>query len=168
MRALLAVVLVVAVSAAAAAEGVVVRLRPSVRVETPEVTVGDLASVSGPERAVRAVQGVVVVDGVKPGAVVRVGADQVRRALQEAGFDPRVVTVTGAREALVRRGEGSAAVRKGSSVRVVAAVGAVRVSATGVVLEPGDAGDVVRVRVLATRKEVLAKVVQPGLVAVVF
>ncbi len=168
MRALLAVVLVVALAAAAAAEGVVVRLRSSVRVETPQVTVGDLASVSGPERAVRAVQSVVVVDGVKPGAVVRVGADQVRRALQEAGFDPRVVTVAGAREAVVRRGEGSAAVRKGSSVRVVAAVGAVRVSATGVVLEPGDAGDVVRVRVLATRKEVLAKVVQPGLVAVVF
>lgn len=168
MRTLLALVLVAILSVAASAEGVVVRLRPSVRVGAPEVTVGDVASVLGPERAVRAMQAVVVLEGVKPGAVERLPADRVREALREAGFDLQAVTVTGAREVVVRRDDRGAAVRKGSSVRVVAAVGAVRVSASGVALQPGDAGDVVRVRVLATRKEVLARVVQPGLVAVVF
>lgn len=168
MRTLLALVLVAVLGVAAAAEGVVVRLRPSVRVDSAEVTVGEVASVLGPQRAVRAVQAVVVLEGVKPGAVVRIAADRVREALREAGFDLQAITVTGVREVVVRRDERSAAVRRGSSVRVVAAVGAVRVSANGVALQPGDAGDVVRVRVLATRKEVLARVVGPGLVAVLF
>ncbi len=161
--------LAVAVLAATASAGdVVVRLRPAARVEAAEVTLGQVASVSGPDRAVRALQAVVVAEGLKPGGVVRITAEGVRAALREAGFDPKAVTVTGAREVVVRRDEGSAVVRRGASVRVVAAVGAVRVSAGGVALEAGDTGDVVRVRVLATRKEVLARVVQPGLAAVVF
>jgi flagella basal body P-ring formation protein FlgA len=164
----LVVVLVAALAAAVAAGEVVVRLRSAARVESAEVTLGEVAAISGPDRAVRALQAVVVAEGLKPGATVRLTDQQVRAALREAGFDPRAVTVAGAREVVVRRGDRSAAVRRGSSVRVVAAVGAVRVSASGVALEPGDAGDVVRVRVLATRKEVLARVVQPGLVAVVF
>lgn len=168
MRLVLSLVLVAALAAGAAGSQVVVRLRSAARVESPEVTVADVASVSGPDRAVRAVQAVVVADGLKPGAELRLTAEQVRASLREAGFDPKAVTVAGAREVVVRRGDRTAAVRRGSSVRVVAAVGAVRVSASGVALEPGDPGDVVRVRVLATRKEVLARVVQPGLVAVVF
>ncbi len=169
MRGVLVLVTVVALAASGlAAETAVVRLRSAAQVDAQEVVLGDIAEVSGPERAVRALRAVVVADGVKPGAAVRVSAEQVRAALREAGFDPNWVAVTGAREVLVRRRDATAAVRKGASVRVVAAVGAVRVTATGVALEPGDPGDVVRVRVLATRREVAARVVQPGLVAVVF
>ncbi|MCL6499663.1 MAG: flagella basal body P-ring formation protein FlgA [Firmicutes bacterium] len=168
MRALTALLVVAVLAAAASAGGVVIRLRSAARVEVAEVTLGQVASVSGPDRAVRALQAVVLAEGLRPGGVVRITSEDVRAALREAGFDPRAVAVTGAREVVVRRAEGSAAVRRGASVRVVAAVGAVRVSAGGVALEAGDAGDVVRVRVLATRKEVLARVIQPGLVAVVF
>ncbi|MCS7236613.1 MAG: flagella basal body P-ring formation protein FlgA [Armatimonadota bacterium] len=169
MRGVLVLVTVVALAASGvAAEAAVVRLRSAAQVDTPDVTLGDVAQLSGPERAVRVLRALVVAEGLKPGGTVRVTVEQVRAALREAGFDLNWVSVTGAREAVVRRRDATAAVRKGASVRVVAAVGAVRVSTSGVALEPGDEGDVVRVRVLATRREVVARVVQPGLVAVVF
>ncbi len=168
MRPALLALLAVWVAAAPPTAEVVVRLRPSAQVGSAEVTVGQLAGVSGPDQAVRAVGAVVVAEGLRPGGVVRLTADQVRQALRSAGFDPRVVTVTGAREVVVRRTEAGATVRRGAWVRVVAAVGAVRVSAPATALEAGDPGDVVRVRVLPTRKEVLARVVGAGLVAVEF
>lgn len=168
MRGVLALFLVCVLVAAAPAPQVVVRLKSAAQVERAEVTLQDVADLSGPEKAVRALRGVVVAEGLRPGSAVRLKLGQVQRAVQEAGFDPNVVAVTGAREVVVRRGEAGAVVRKGAAVRVVAAVGVVRVSTAGLALEPGDVGDTVRVRVLATRKEILARVVEPGLVAVAF
>jgi hypothetical protein len=168
VRAGLVLLLAWALAAATPAPQVVVRLKSAARVERAEVTLQDVADLSGPEKAVRALRGVVVAEGLRPGSTVRLQLGQVQKAVREAGFDPNVVAVTGAREVVVRRGEAEAVVRKGATVRVVAAVGAVRVSTAGLALEPGDVGDTVRVRVLATRKEVLARVVEPGLVAVAF
>lgn len=168
MRVLAATLLVVCLAVAAAAGGLVVRLRATAQVQGPDVTLREVAVLTGPANAVRAAGEVVVAEDLKPGGTVRIPAAQVVAALRAAGFDPKAVSVAGAREVLVRRSETTATVRRGASVRVVAAVGVVRVTATGVALEAGDVGDVIRVRVLATRREVQARVVEPGLVAVAF
>lgn len=168
MRALAAALAALSLLAPAAPAGLVVRLRATARVEGPEVTLREVAVLSGPANAVRAAGEVVLAEGVKPGGAVRVTAADVRAALRGAGFDAKSISVVGAREVLIRRGEASAAVRRGRGVRVVAAVGLVRVTTTGLALEAGDVGDTIRVRVLATRREVLARVVEPGLVAVAF
>ncbi|MDR7417235.1 MAG: flagella basal body P-ring formation protein FlgA [Armatimonadota bacterium] len=147
---------------------VTVRLRGSAVVESPEVTLGELAALSGPERMVRALERMVVRTDLRPGQLLRISAREILDALAQAGFDTTRLRLTGAREVVVRRTDRSAAVRRGSAVRVVAAVGLVRVSAPGVALESGDLGQVIRVRVIPTRKEVAARVVQAEQVAVVF
>ncbi|MDR5708981.1 MAG: flagella basal body P-ring formation protein FlgA [Armatimonadota bacterium] len=155
--------------ALAASPGTVtVRLRSSALVDDPEVTLGEIASLAGPERMVRALEQAVVRVDLRPGQTLRLSAREVLETLVQAGFDAGRIRLVGAQEVLVRRTDRSAAVRRGSSVRVVAAVGAIRVSAPGVALESGDPGQAIRVRVIPTRREVVARVVQPELVAVVF
>ncbi len=153
---------------AAPTEVITVRLRSSAVVDGPEVTLGELAALVGPQAAVRALERAVVRAGLRPGESVRLGAQEILAALAQAGFDTNRIRLAGAREVVVRRTDRTAAVRKGSAVQVVAAVGLIRVSAPGVALESGDPGQVIRVRVIPTRKEVAARVVQPELVAVVF
>ncbi len=147
---------------------VTVRLRSSALVDGPEVTLSEVATLSGPQAAVRTLERAVVRVGLRPGERVRLGAREILDALAQAGYDISRIRLAGAREVVVRRTDRSAAVRKGSAVQVVAAVGGIRVSAPGVALESGDPGQVIRVRVTPTRKEVAARVVQPELVAVVF
>ncbi|MCS7173174.1 MAG: flagella basal body P-ring formation protein FlgA [Armatimonadetes bacterium] len=166
MKPLLLVGLLLALSASQTA--VTVRLHGNAFVDDPEVTLGEIASLGGPERMVQALERVVVRTGLRPGQTLRLSAREVLDALVQAGFDADRLRLTGAREVLVRRTDRSAAVRRGSAVRVVAAVGAIRVSAPGVALESGDPGQVIRVRVIPTRREVAARVVRPELVAVVF
>jgi len=152
----------------APAAPVTVRLRGSAVVESPEVTLGELAVLTGPERMVRTLERTVVRADLRPGQLLRISAREILDALAQAGFDTTRLRLLGAQEVVVRRTDRSATVRRGRAVRVVAAVGLVRVSAPGVALESGDPGQVIRVQVIPTRKEVAARVVEAELVAVVF
>jgi hypothetical protein len=152
---------------------VTVRLRPSARVTDEEVRLGEVASLSGPVNTVRALREVVVLRHLAPGDVQRLAAGQILAALAAAGFDVQRIVLSGAKEVVVRRvGTAQVAspegVSRGAAVRVVAAIGGIRVWTTGVTLQAGEVGELVRVRILTTRREVVCRVVEPGLVAVEF
>lgn len=170
------------------AAAVTVTLAASARVATETVTVAQVATLGGPEGAVKLIGQVVLVPSMRSGTVATVTAAQVAAALAAAGFDLRMITVAGATAVTVRRDTAGGApsapgappavaaapaplappqllVTRGSTVQVVAAVGPIRVTTPGIALGSGAQGQVIAVRVLATRRVVTAIVVGRGQVA---
>ncbi|MBI4278114.1 MAG: flagella basal body P-ring formation protein FlgA [Armatimonadetes bacterium] len=177
----------VAVAPTAHAASVTVSLRPAVRVATETVTLAQIAVLEGPETVTRLLSQVVILQAPAPGASAQTTAAKVAEALAASGFDVKGITIRGATYITVYRdgtpapatrntaaapagstNPGNVVVTRGSTVQVVAAIGAIQVSTQGVALAQGALGETIPVRILATRREVAAVVVTHGLVAVQF
>ncbi len=161
-----------AAALAAGAEPVVVAVRPGASVVGDQVLVRHVAVLSGGDAALRErIAALDLADAPRRHASLTLQTELISYRIRLAGIDRADFRVEGAQRSLVSRGEGPSpdnpvVVKPRDLVTLMTRAGTVRVVTRGEVLQDGRAGDKVRVRNVDSKKEVVGRVIDRGLVEV--
>jgi hypothetical protein len=154
-------------------EPVVVSLRSVAPVTAAPVCVRNVASLAGGPAALRErIAGLDVADLPRPGAALPIRAELIAYRIQMAGIPRGRFRVEGAPQVVVRPLGGAPGsdnpvlVRQRDLVKAVARVGGLCVTAKAEAEQDGRAGDLIRVRNIDSKKEIVGRVVDRGLVEV--